>query len=142
MKNLCLLKKIILILIFPFLLFSQRGETGDEVFKDKFPPNVYNRVSNSSLTISNNVDHDVIVLIRDQAKKYLRHTYIRNGDFFTFRDIPITRLYVQFKSLEFFFEDRERTVINFGEKHTFNFFYDASMEGNYFRISEEEFFKP
>ena len=64
MKKLCPLKKIILILIFPFLLFSQRGETGDEVFKDKFPPNVYNRVSNSSLTISNNVDHDVIVLIR------------------------------------------------------------------------------
>ena len=57
------MKKIIIILIFPFLLFSQRGETGDEVFKNKFPPNVYNRVSNSSLTISNNVDHDVIVLI-------------------------------------------------------------------------------
>ena len=97
---------------------------------------------NSKGLYSNNVDHDVIVLIRDQSKKYLRHTYIRNGDFFTFKNVPITRLYVQFKSLEFFFEDRERTVINFGEKHTFNFFYDASMEENYFKISEEEFFKP
>jgi hypothetical protein len=136
------LKKILIILLFPVISFSQRGNTGDEVFKHIFPPNVYNKISKSSLTVSNNVDHDVIVLIRDQSKKYLRHTYIRNGDFFTFKNIPITRLYVQFKSLEFFFEDRERTVINFGEKHTFNFFYDASMSGNYFIISEEEFFKP
>ena len=30
----------------------------------------------------------------------------------------------------------------FGEKNIFTFFYDASMEGNYFKISEEEFFKP
>ena len=43
---------------------------------------------------------------------------------------------------EFFYEDKEKTVINFGEKHTFTFFYDASVEGNFIVISEEEFFSP
>jgi len=136
------LKKFVILFLFSIISLSQRGNTGDKVFAHRFPPDVFNKVSNSSLTISNNVEHDVIVLIRDHYKKYLRHVYIRNGDFFTFEDIPITRLYVQFKSLEFFFEDRERTVINYSEQHTFNFFYDASMTENYFKISEEEFFKP
>jgi hypothetical protein len=124
------------------LLFSQRGKTGDETFAHRLPDNVYNTVSNASLKIVNEVDHDIIVLVRDQDKKYVRHAYIRNKQTFVFEDLPITRLYVQFKSKEFYFEDKERTVINFGVKHTFNFFFDASKEGNYFKITEEEFFKP
>ena len=63
-------------------------------------------------------------------------------DEYVFEKLPITRLYVQFKSKAFYFEDRERTNINFGEKHTFTFFFDASKMGNYFKITEEEFFKP
>ena len=59
---------------------------------------------------------------------------------FTLKNLPITRIYVQFKSLEFYFEDK-KVCNNFGEKNIF-FFYDASMDGNYFEISEEEFFKP
>ena len=90
----------------------------------------------------NTVEHDIIVLIRDQYRKYVRHVYIRNGERFTLKNLPITRIYVQFKSLEFYFEDKKVSVINFGEKNIFTFFYDASMEGNYFEISEEEFFKP
>lgn len=90
----------------------------------------------------NEVDHDIIVLVRDQNKKYLRHVYIRNKEKFTFKDLPITRLYVQFKSKDFYFEDKERTVINFGEKHTFNFFFDPTQLQNYIQITEEEFFKP
>ena len=90
----------------------------------------------------NEVDHDIIVSVRDQEKKFLRHVYIRNNDQYTFEKLPITRLYVQFKSKDFFYEDRERTNINFGEKHTFNFFFDASKMGNYYQITEEEFFKP
>ena len=80
--------------------------------------------------------------IRDQNKKFLRHVYVRNNDQYVFNKLPITRLYVQFKSKEFFYEDRDRTNINYGEKHTFNFFFDASKMGNYYKITEEEFFKP
>ena len=64
------------------------------------------------------------------------------ADRYVFTDLPISRIYVQYKSKEFFFEDKTFTVINFGERHTFSFFFDASKAGNFFRITEEEFFKP
>ena len=124
------------------LAFSQRGMTGDKTFKNRFPVEVFNEVSNASLVLINEVDHDIIVSVRDQEKIFLRHIYIRNNDRYTFEKLPITRLYVQFKSKDFYYEDRERTNINFGEKHTFNFFFDASKLGNYYQITEEEFFKP
>ena len=68
------------------------------------------------MEIKNTVEHDIIVLIRDQYRKYARHVYIRNGERFTLKNLPITRIYVQFKSLEFYFEDKKVSVINFGEK--------------------------
>ena len=124
------------------LIYSQRGQTGDKTFKNRFPEEKFNDISNSSLELVNEVDHDIIVVIRDQRKKFVRHVYIRNNDQYTFDKLPITRLYVQFKSKEFFFEDLERTTVNYGDRHKFNFFFDPSQDGNYFRITEEEFFKP
>jgi|TARA_B110000914_G_scaffold37356_1_gene30485 hypothetical protein len=124
-----------------FLAFSQRGKTGDKTFEDRFPEDALT-FSSASLKMVNEVDHDIIVLVRDQEKKYLRHVYIRNNDEYTFSDLPITRLYVQFKSKEFYFEDKELTVVNFGERHTFNFFFDPSQIQNYIMITEDEFFKP
>ena len=132
---------IISFLIVSSLAFSQRGKTGDKTFADRFPQDAQT-LSSASLKMVNEVDHDIIVLVRDQEKKYLRHVYIRNNDEYTFSDLPITRLYVQFKSKEFYYEDKELTVINFGEKHTFNFFFDPSKIQNYIIITEEEFFKP
>ena len=132
---------LIVLILSSTLLFSQRGKTGDKTFENRFPENVFNSVSNASLELVNEVDHDIIVVIRDQWKKYVRHAYIRNNEKYTFDKLPISRIYVQFKSKEFFFEDFERTTINFGDKHKFNFFFDPSQEGNYFRITEEEFFK-
>lgn len=132
---------IVSFLIVSSLAFSQRGKTGDKTFADRFPQDAQT-LSSASLKMVNEVDHDIIVLVRDQEKKYLRHVYIRNNDEYTFSDLPITRLYVQFKSKEFYYEDKELTVINFGEKHTFNFFFDPSKIQNYIMITEEEFFKP
>ena len=132
---------IVSFIIVSSLAFSQRGKTGDKTFADRFPQDAQT-LSSASLKMVNEVDHDIIVLVRDQEKKYLRHVYIRNNDEYTFSDLPITRLYVQFKSKEFYYEDKELTVINFGEKHTFNFFFDPSKIQNYIMITEEEFFKP
>ena len=129
-------------LIVSTLIYSQRGKTGDKTFLNRFPSEVFNEVSSASLKMINEVDHDIIVLIRDQEKNYLRHVYIRNNESYTFKELPITRLFVQFKAKDFFYEDKERTVINFGEKHTFNFFFDPTQIQNYIKISEEEFFKP
>ena len=94
---------LFILLVIPSSLFSQRGETGDKVFSNRFPPDVLNYFSEASLEIKNTVEHDIIVLIRDQYRKYVRHVYIRNGERFTLKNLPITRIYVQFKSLEFYF---------------------------------------
>ena len=135
-------KTLLVLFLSSTLLFSQRGRTGDKTFENRFPEDVSNPISNATLELVNEVDHDIIVVIRDQRKKYVRHVYIRNREKFIFDKLPISRIYVQFKSKEFFFEDFERTTINFGDKHKFNFFFDPSKEENYFRITEEEFFKP
>ena len=140
MNNNCVL--YLLLFLSVGLIYSQRGQTGDKTFKKRFPEEKFNDISNSSLELVNEVDHDIIVVIRDQRKKFVRHVYIRNNDQYTFDKLPITRLYVQFKSKEFFFEDLERTTVNYGDRHKFNFFFDPSQDGNYFRITEEEFFKP
>ena len=87
------------------LAFSQRGVTGDKTFSSRFPEDKFNEISNASLEIVNEVDHDIIVVIRDQRKKYIRHVYIRNREKYRFEELPITRIYVQFKSKEFYFED-------------------------------------
>ena len=135
-------KTLLVLFLSSTLLFSQRGRTGDKTFENRFPEDVSNSISNATLELVNEVDHDIIVVIRDQRKKYVRHVYIRNREKFIFDKLPISRIYVQFKSKEFFFEYFERTTINFGDKHKFNFFFDPSQEENYFRITEEEFFKP
>ena len=119
---------------------AQRGFTGQEVFSHRFPENVKS-ISNSTLLISNETDHDIIALIRGQYSEYLRHVYIRTGENWIFEDMPITRFYVQFKAKEFYFEDLKRTVVNFGEKHSFYFYYDPQQEEDYKKITEEEFFR-
>lgn len=139
MKKIC---AFLILLIFPLILFAQRGETGDKTFAHRFPEDVINENSSASLLVKNTVDHDIIVCIRDQYKKYISHIYIRNKEEYLFENLPIDRIYVQYKSKEFFYEDKQKTVVNFGEKHTFTFFYDASKEGNFIIISEEDFFSP
>ena len=125
-----------------YSLIAQRGETGDKTFADRFPPDVISPISNTFLLVENTVDHDIIVSVRDQYRKYLNHVYIRNNEEYLFTGLPISRIYLQYKSKEFYFEDLQNTVINFGERHTFTFFYDASMEGNFTLINEDDFFKP
>lgn len=138
------LKNIFLafLLSLPLSIEAQRGKTGDKTFSDRFPPDVVFPTSNTFLLVKNTVDHDIIVCVRDQYKKYLNHVYIRNNEEYLFTKLPISRIFLQYKSKTFYFEDLQKTVINFGERHTFTFFFDASMEGNFMVIEEEDFFKP
>ena len=142
MKNFIKISVLFTLLFLSFGLAAQRGKTGDKTFADRFPPDVESSITNTYLLVKNTVDHDIIVCIRDQNKNYLNHVYIRNNDEYLFTGLPISRIYLQYKSKQFYFEDQQNTVINFGERHTFSFFYDASMEGNFIIITEEEFFKP
>ena len=131
-----------ILLAFPLTIQAQRGVTGDKTFTDRFPPDIVAPISNSFLLVKNTVDHDIIVCVRDQYKKYLNHIYIRNNEEYLFTGLPISRVYLQYKSKEFYFEDLQKTVINYGERHTFIFFYDASMVGNFMVINEDVFFEP
>jgi hypothetical protein len=130
------------ILFTPLSMEAQRGKTGDKTFANRFPPDVTVPISNTFLLVKNTVDHDIIVCVRDQYKKYLNHIYIRNNEEYLFTGLPISRIYLQYKSKEFYFEDLEKTVINYGERHSFTFFYDSSMDGNFMVIEEQDFFKP
>ena len=52
----------IIFLILTFIvcpIFSQRGETGDKTFKNRFPDEVFNAISSSSLELINDVDHKI-----------------------------------------------------------------------------------
>ena len=131
-----------ILLTLPITILAQRGETGDKTFADRFPQDVVAPISNTFLLVKNTVGHDINVCVRDQYKKYLNHVYIRNNEEYLFTGLPISRVYLQYKSKEFYFEDLQKTVINYGERHTFTFFYDASMEGNFMVIEEDDFFKP
>ena len=133
---------ILFLMLLTQVLFAQRGQTGDKTFADRYPDDVVNPIAKTYLLVKNTVDHDIIVCVRDQYKNYLNHVYIRNKDEYLFTGMPISRVYLQYKSKEFYFEDLERTPINYGDKHIFNFFFDPRQESNYYEITEEEFFKP
>lgn len=133
--------KSLLLFFLPYLLLAQRGTTGDATFAKLFPADVHQESSNASLLVTNNTDHDIIALIRGQRNEYLRHAYIRTQEKWLFIELPITRFYVQFRARAFYFEDLERTVVNFGEKHLFEFFYDPQQHTNYKQITKEEFFR-
>ena len=142
MKRYFKLLAVVFLMLCFLIVNAQRGNTGDKTFADRFPEDVVSPAANTFLLVKNTVDHDIIVCVRDQYKKYLNHVYIRNNDEYLFTGLPISRVYLQYKSKEFYFEDKHNTVINFGERHTFSFFFDASMEGNFMNITEDEFFKP
>ena len=134
--------KNLLFLLLPLLVFAQRGKTGDSTFAHRLPADVKQKGTRSELLIINQTDHDIIALVRGQYDEYIRHVYIRTQEEFTFTEMPITRFYVQFKAQEFYFEDLERTVMNPGIKHSFEFFYDPKQQVNNKKITEAQFFKP
>ena len=91
-----------LLIYLPSSVNAQRGQTGDKTFADRFPPDVISPISNTFLLVKNTVDHDIIVSVRDQYKKYLNHVYIRNNEEYLFTRLPISRIYLQYKSKEFY----------------------------------------
>ena len=54
---------LFILLLIPSSLFSQRGETGDKVFSNRFPPDVLNYFSEASLEIKNTVEHDIFACV-------------------------------------------------------------------------------
>ena len=64
---------VFILLVIPSSLFSQRGETGDKVFSNRFPPDVLNYFSEASLEIKNTVDKNLLTLyLRKSIKLKIR----------------------------------------------------------------------
>ena len=62
-KTFCMNKNyFIALLLFTCMLYSQRGKTGDKTFENRFPEELFNDVSNSSLELINEVDHDLSLI--------------------------------------------------------------------------------
>ena len=79
MQSLKSMRILFILILTTSLVFAQRGKTGDKTFSHRFPADITNEVSGSSLEILNTVEQDIIIVIRDQYKKYLRHVYVRTN---------------------------------------------------------------
>ena len=49
-------KLLLLLLVLPVCVYSQRGKTGDKTFADRFPADVIAPISNTSLLVKNTVN--------------------------------------------------------------------------------------
>ena len=111
---------LVLFFLFSHSLIAQRGQTGDKTFADRYPPDVNNQTTSTYLKVENTVDHDIIVCIRDQNKKYLNHVYIRNNDEYVFTNYQYQEFMFS-TNQEFFL--RNKTFLDCpGEPHIFIFF--------------------
>lgn len=130
------------ILIVSNYVFAQRPFTGEKIFSNKFPLEQINRVSFSSLTVSNTINDDIIVILRDGARHYISHVYIRAKDSFTFENLPVGHFVYQYHNLKMYFESPHRIPIYLNNKEFLDFYYSAGAKKIIgFEISQQEFFK-
>ena len=129
------------VLIGSYLVFGQRPLTGEKIFSDKFPAEQINKVSFSTLTVSNTIDDDIIVTLRDGGRHYISHVYIRANDSFTFENLPVGHFVYQYHNLKAYYESPERIPIYLNNKEYLAFFYSTGAKKIIgFEITKEEFF--
>ena len=134
--------------IFLFILFvsnyvfAQRPVTGEKIFSHKYPSEQVNKISFSSLTVSNTINDDIIVTLRDGGRHYISHVYIRANECYTFENLPVGHFVYQYHNLKIYYESPERIPIYLNNKEFLNFYYSAAAKKIIgFEITEEEFFK-
>ena len=84
--------------LFLFVFIHKEVKLGTRLLQIVFLRMLLLLISNTFLLVKNTVDHDIIVCVRDQYKKYLNHVYIRNNEEYLFTGLPISRVYLQYKS--------------------------------------------
>ena len=60
-----------------FFSVSQRPLTGEKIFKNKYPNEQFNLLAEASLLVSNSLEDDIIVTLRDGGGHYITHLYLR-----------------------------------------------------------------
>ena len=71
-----------------FLSFSQRPLTGQKIFKKAYPVEQINKLTNASLLVSNTLNEDIILTLRDGGRHYITHVYVRAFQEFEIEDLP------------------------------------------------------
>ena len=58
----------VVFLLIGFFSFSQRPLTGQKIFKKKYPVEQINKLTNASLLVSNTLNEDIILTLRDGGR--------------------------------------------------------------------------
>lgn len=133
---------VLFFLVVGHYVSAQRPLTGEKIFSDKFPPEQINTVSFSSLTVSNTIDDDIIVTLRDGGRHYVSHVYIRAKETYTFEDLPVGHFVYQYHNLKMYYESPERIPIHLNNEDFLSFYYSTGAKKIIgFEITKEEFFK-
>ena len=114
---------IIFILLICSFCYSQRPLTGEKIFKKQYPVEQINKLTNASLLISNTLNEDIILTLRDGGRHYITHVYVRAFQEFEIEDLPVGHFVYQYHNLKRYYESPERIPIGLNEQGYLNFFF-------------------
>ena len=133
---------IILIFLIGLVSYSQRPFTGQKIFKKQYPVEQINKLTNASLLVSNTLNEDIILTLRDGGRHYITHVYVRAFQEFEIEDLPVGHFVYQYHNLKRYYESPERIPIGLNERGFLDFFFSGGATKIIgFEITKEEFFK-
>ncbi len=134
---------ITIILFFSsFFSVAQRPLTGEKIFKNKYPNEQFNLLAEASLLVSNSLEDDIIVTLRDGGGHYITHLYLRAFEKYLIQNLPIGHFIYQYHNLKLFYESPERIPIVVGSKAYLDFYFSAGSKRVIgFEISKDDFFR-
>ena len=133
---------VVVFFLISFFSFSQRPITGQKIFKKKYPLEQINKLTNASLLVSNTLNEDIILTLRDGGRHYITHVYVRAFQEFEIEDLPVGHFVYQYHNLKRYYESPERIPIGLNEQGYLDFFFSGGATKIIgFEISKEEFFK-
>ena len=133
---------IILIFLFGLISYSQRPLTGQKIFKKQYPVEQINKLTNASLLVSNTLNEDIILTLRDGGRHYITHVYVRAFQEFEIEHLPVGHFVYQYHNLKRYYESPERIPIGLNERGFLDFFFSGGATKIIgFEITKEEFFK-
>lgn len=125
-----------------FFSVSQRPLTGEKIFKNKYPNEQFNLLAEASLLVSNSLEDDIIVTLRDGGGHYITHLYLRAFEKYLIQNLPIGHFIYQYHNLKLFYESPERIPIVVGSKAYLDFYFSAGSKRVIgFEISRDDFFR-
>ena len=107
---------IILIFLFGLVSYSQRPLTGQKIFKKQYPVEQINKLTNASLLVSNTLNEDIILTLRDGGRHYITHVYVRAFQEFEIEHLPVGHFVYQYHNLKRYYESPERIPIGLNER--------------------------